>query len=105
MKTIKRISSSIALLALSSIASASPDFSTHSTQASKHSALASAHIAIASVKTVASVVAVPLIIAGEAGKLSTAAGTSLLESSEAYTPLEITETTVTYDPSPATAMQ
>jgi len=105
MKTIKRISSSIALLALSSIASASPDFSTHSTQASKHSALASAHIAIASVKTVASVVAVPLIIAGEAGKLSTAAGTSLLESSQAYTPLDISETTVTHDPSPTNAMQ
>lgn len=105
MKNLKRITSTIALLALSSIAVASPDFSNHSSQAGKHSALASGHVVVGGVKTVASVVAVPLIVSGEAGKVSNAVGTSLLKSNKAYAPLEITETTVTYDPSPAGAMQ
>ena len=105
MKNLKRITATIALLTLSSIAVASPDYSNHSSQASKHSALASAHVVVGGVKTVASVVAVPLIVSGEAGKVSHTVGTSLLNSSTAYTPLEITDTVITHDPSPANAMQ
>ena len=105
MKHLIRIGTIITLLASSSLVAASPSSIAHSSQASKHSALAAGHLIIAGAKTAATVVAIPLIILGEAGKVSTTAGTSLLKSAKAYTPLEITDTVITQDPSPAAAMQ
>ncbi|EPJ49554.1 MAG: hypothetical protein OFPI_24540 [Osedax symbiont Rs2] len=53
----------------------------------------------------ATVVALPLVAVGSLGEMSGKAGKKLLESSDAYQPLEITDQVITQDPSPNTAMQ
>lgn len=81
------------------------DSSQHLHTASKHSALASAHVTVGSAKAVATAVALPLIAVGSASTASTNAGSAILQSTQAHEPLEITDITITQDPSPAHAMQ
>lgn len=72
--------------------------------ASKHSVLAVANGVVFTSKVVSGVVAVPLIIIGNVGKASDAAGDVLLENATEYTPLTITEITITADQSPSDVM-
>jgi len=98
---------SVALFTLlfSSLSSAGSGSAQHSSQASKHSALGSAHLVVGTVQVAATVVALPLVAVGSLGEMSGKAGKKLLESSDAYQPLEITDQVITQDPSPNTAMQ
>lgn len=81
------------------------DSATHGSKATKHSALAASHAGASSSKVVSAAVAVPLIITGSAGQVSTATGESLMEKATGNEPLEITDTTVTADPAPSQVMK
>lgn len=79
--------------------------SENTSAASKHSALAVAHGSAASVKVASAVIATPLIVVGSVGVVSSGAGSALMESAIATTPLEITDKTITAAPSPAQMMK
>jgi hypothetical protein len=102
---IQKIMTITTLALFSSLTFAAPGSSNHSAQASKHSALASSHMVVGTAKSVASVVALPLIVVGSAGVASAAAGSKLLESAQGYEPLEVTNIVITQDSTPAQAMQ
>lgn len=68
-----------------------------------HSAQALAHGSIATIKLVSGVIAIPLMGAGEIGKISAQAGEELWQ--ESQTPLPLTEDILTVGPSPAEAMR
>lgn len=96
--------STAALISFSSLTFAA-DSSDNFSAGSKHSALASSHVVVGSAQVTASAVAIPLIAIGSVGVVSAAAGSAILDSPRAYQPLEVTEITITQDPSPAQAMQ
>ena len=78
--------------------------SQNASAASKHSALAVKHGSVATAKLGSAVIATPLIIVGEIGKVSSEIGIALMENAAA--PLEITEKTITVaTPSPAQMMK
>lgn len=74
----------------------------HSSQASKNSAQAIGHSSVAGVKVVSGVVAIPLTIAGEVGRVSKETGNALWENvnQPIGEPLEITDEIITAGPSP-----
>jgi hypothetical protein len=100
-------------LPLASFCGVAADSVHHSGQASKHTALASAHTTVSTAKVASAVVATPLIIAGAS---TVAVGSAALHSGEKLAdsgakikidrnqPLVITETTITVDPKPDTAI-
>ena len=95
----------VVLSLISSFTTAAPASSQHASQASKHSALAASHIVVGTVKATANIIAIPLIAIGSVGELSNKAGTQILSSTQAYSPLEISDLVITQDPSPTAAMQ
>lgn len=74
----------------------------HTSKASKHSALALKEGSKTTVKTVATAVAVPMIISGQ---LSEAAGKSVKHVGTKLLPLKVTKTTVTADAPPNQAIK
>ncbi len=70
----------------------------------KYSGQAIKHGAIASGQLVSGAVAVPLVVVGEAGKLSGKAGETLMNIATDSEPLEISDTSITAAPSPADVM-
>ena len=85
-------------------ATANSGASQNASAASKHSALAVKHGSVATAKLGSAVIATPLIIVGEIGKVSSEVGMALMENSAA--PLEITEKTITVTtPTPAEMMK
>lgn len=74
----------------------------HFSDALNHSAQAMAHSTAAGIKVVSGVVALPLMMGGEIGKVSGDIGEALWD--EANTPLPIGEDIVTAGPAPAEAM-
>jgi len=106
---MKRINLKLAITSFALLFSAfsfgGPGSVQHSAQASKHSALGSAHLAVGVVEGAATVVALPLIAVGALGDMSGRAGKTILDSTHAYQPLEITDQVITQDPSPNSAMQ
>ena len=102
--SIKSISL-VALTLFSTFTMASPGSIAHSAQGSKHIALASGHMAVGTVKGAASIVALPLIAIGSAGAASATTGSAVLNSTNAYQPLEVTGVVITQDLAPDAAMK
>jgi hypothetical protein len=77
----------------------------HASKAVKHSGKAMSHTVMSAGKAVSGVVAVPLLIVGNAGPISAAAGEALWDNATDSKPLSITEKTITADPAPQFALQ
>lgn len=106
MKNLRNIiaaTSTVLLLSLGQSALAAESIGNAST-ALKHSGQAIKHGAIASGQLVSGAVAVPLVVVGEAGKLSGKAGETLMNIATDNEPLDISDTSVTAAPSPAAVM-
>lgn len=103
MKLIK--TSMIFALSLNAMTVFADDSAQHGSKATKHSALAASHAGASTAAVVSAAVAVPLIVVGSTGQLSTAAGESLLENTVSNQPLEITDKTITADPAPGVVMK
>ncbi len=93
----------IALLSMPILDAAADGSTGHASAASEHSMRAAAHLSAAGVKTVSAMSAVPLLVIGEVGALSAAAGNRLLEFSGE--PLPIDDAVLTTLPSPAQVLQ
>jgi len=72
----------------------------HGSQASAHASLATSHALTASGQVVSGAVALPLLSAGQVGRVSGAAGTALMKDSEFGKPLPVTNKVVTAGPPP-----
>ena len=102
MKTKISRFSALALLALSGPALAAGSLQ-HLGNSIDHSAQAIAHGSIAGVKLVSAAIAIPLLAAGEIGKVSGDIGEELWD--EANSTLPIADEIMTAGPSPAKAMK
>jgi len=103
----KQLFTIISILALTFAASASfaAGSADNSTQGSTHSALGTSQIAVGSAQSAASAVAIPLVGIGSVGVASGVAGSAIIDSADAFEPLEITDTVIVHDQSPEQAMQ
>lgn len=104
---MNKLSSVFAVMVLASISQVSlaADSLGNAGEAAKHSGQAIKHGATASGQVVSGAVAVPLIVVGEVGKLSTKAGEALLDVATDSEPLEISDTSVTAAPAPSEVMK
>lgn len=107
MKVKALFATILTVLALHTPAAMAAGSTNHSGQASTHSALATSHATVAGAKLAAGAVAVPLIIVGEAGKASGAAGEHLWDAAHASigAPLPVADETYLTGPAPDIAIQ
>ncbi|MCP3672849.1 MAG: hypothetical protein GY829_00060 [Gammaproteobacteria bacterium] len=78
--------------------------SKNASAASKHSVLAVSNGVVATAKVASAVIAVPLLIIGNAPEISKKTGEALMDVAIADTPLIVSDITITADPAPAIIM-
>jgi hypothetical protein len=77
----------------------------HASKAVKHSGKALSHTVVSAGKVASGAVAVPLLVIGNLGPVSAAAGEALWDNATQQKPLTITDKTITADPAPQFALR